>query len=106
MPGGIFSGCRSVRTLLTRISHTPSSRDAARTRSGEARPGFSAGLYEIILSKGNPGRNEAGAGRSKSQQKGYEKCGLEAGKSFVLLSAGILHFFEDNGHVLDSLPDV
>jgi hypothetical protein len=61
---------------LARISHIPSSRDAARTRRREARPEFPAGLYENILSKGNPGRNEAEAGRSKSQQKGYEKCGL------------------------------
>ncbi len=31
---------------------------------------------ENILSKGKSGRNEAGAGRSKSQQKECEKCGL------------------------------
>jgi hypothetical protein len=65
-----------LASALARISHTPSSRDAARTRHREARPEFPAGLYENILSKGNPGRNEAGARRSKSQQKGYEKCGL------------------------------
>ena len=63
----------------------------------KARAGFPAGLYENILSKGNSGRNEAGAGRSSrseeetacsqsspqgaeggnSQQKRYEKCGLD-----------------------------
>ncbi|MDP4939712.1 MAG: hypothetical protein NWR21_10400 [Verrucomicrobiales bacterium] len=68
----------------------------ARNCPREARTGFPAGLYENILSKGNSGRNEAGAGRSSqsevetacsqsspqgaeggnSQQKRYEKCGL------------------------------
>ena len=46
----------------------PSSRDSARTRSRKARAGFPAGLYENILSKGNPGRNEAGAGRSSRSE--------------------------------------
>jgi len=56
----------------------------ARRREDASRRGASrisrravpAELYENILPKGDPGRNEAGAGRSKSQQKGYEKCGL------------------------------
>jgi len=68
----------------------------ARNCPREARTGFPAGLYENILSKGNSGRNEAGAGHSSrsevetacsqsspqgaeggnSQQKQYEKCGL------------------------------
>ena len=48
----------------------------ARSRSREARTGFPAGLYGNILPKGNLVRNEAGAGHSKSQQKGYEKRGL------------------------------
>ncbi len=63
-------------TLLTRISHPPSSRDAERTRSRKTRPGFPAGLYNRIPPKENPDRNEAGTGRSQSQQKGYEKGGL------------------------------
>jgi len=49
----------------------------------EARPGFPAGLYENILSKKNPGRNDAGAVRDKSQQKGDEKCGLRRGSRFI-----------------------
>ena len=62
---------------LAGIPHTASSLKAAKSRLCEAMPEFPAGLYENILSKGNPGRNEAGAARSKSQQKRYEKCGLE-----------------------------
>ena len=63
--------------ILARISHTHSSRDAARTRTRKARPVFPAGLYENILPKEDSGRNEAGAGRSQSQQNGYEKYGLD-----------------------------
>jgi hypothetical protein len=66
-----------------RISHSLSSRDAARTRPGEARPGFSEGLYEHILPEGNPGWNEVGVRRSKSEQKGNEKCGLRSRRKFV-----------------------
>jgi hypothetical protein len=62
-----WSETSSSSGSLSRISHTPSSRDAARTCPRKARPGFSAGLYENILSKGYPGWNEAGAGRSQSQ---------------------------------------
>jgi len=54
-------------SYLTRISHTISSRDAARTCSCEARAGFSAGLYGDILPKDNSVRNEAGKGPRKSQ---------------------------------------
>jgi len=52
---------------LIHISHTLSSGDAARTCSGEARTGFSEGLYGNMPPKDNSVRNEAGAGRSKSQ---------------------------------------
>jgi len=52
---------------LAHISHTLSSRDAARICSGEARTGFSEGLYGDILPKDNSVRNETGADRSKSQ---------------------------------------
>jgi hypothetical protein len=94
----LFSLFAKTASCLARISHTASSRDAARNRARKARTGFPAGLYENILSKGNSGRNEAGAGRSSrsevetacsqsspqgaeggnSQQKRYEKCGLAA----------------------------
>ncbi len=59
--------------FVARRREEPSLQGAARI----SRRAVPAELYENILSKGNPGRNEAGAGRSKSQQKGYEKCGLE-----------------------------
>jgi hypothetical protein len=60
-------GVREIFITLACISHTLSSRDAARTCSCETRAGFSEGLYGHILPKDDSGRNEAGAGRSQSQ---------------------------------------
>jgi hypothetical protein len=132
---GSHSGGRAEVSWQARISHTASSRDAARNcprsrseseRSADrrnkvkstgdrrlaespegcprhqradriSRRAVPAELYENILSKGNSGRNEAGAGRSSrsevetacsqsspqgaeggnSQQKRYEKCGQD-----------------------------
>ena len=53
----------SEATLLARIPHILSSREAARNCPCEARTGFPEGLYEDILPKDNPGPNEAGSRR-------------------------------------------
>jgi hypothetical protein len=68
--------------MVARIRHTHSSLDLARTCTGEAWTGFPEGLYGDILPKDNSARNEAGAGRSKSQKKGYEKFGLGVTSEF------------------------
>jgi hypothetical protein len=75
-PGTARCVMRHFSYQLTCISHTLSSRDAARICPDEARAGFSDGLYEYILSKENLVRNEGGASRSKLEQKEHEKCGL------------------------------
>ena len=114
-----LAGMMMNKEGLARISHTHSSRDAARTRpcsrseaetdDSQSRPkgaeGINArtvspaGLYENILSKGDSGRNEAGAGRSQSQQNGHEKCGLGSGNSPMSHDPALSRCFNFEGTV-------
>ena len=59
------NGISPTSSSLACISHSLSSRDAARTCSCEARDEFPEGLYGHTLPRDNSGRNEAGAGRSQ-----------------------------------------